>query len=143
MLKRHTDAHEFLRKVPLFSRLNKEQIEYVARVSDRHEAKTGDHLTDEGHLGHEFVLIVEGTARAVRNGQTVAEMGPGDFFGEMSMIDGGGRSATVVAETEMEVIVVDGRAFWPLLQTVPGLAHAVIEVLAQRIRSLQAESHQH
>lgn len=143
MLKHRSDPNEYLRKVPLFSRLNKDQIGYVARVSDRHHSQPGEHLTTQGKLGHEFVLIVEGKARAERDGKIVAQMGPGDFFGEMSMIDGGLRTSSVVAETEMDLIVVDGRAFWPLLETVPGLAHSVMEVLTGRIRELQAASHEH
>ncbi len=143
MMKHRADPNEYLRKVPLFSKLNKDQLGYVARVSDQHHAPAGERLTEQGRLGHEFLLIVEGTARAERNGQVVSQMGPGDFFGELSMIDGGLRLATVIAETEMDLIVVDGRAFWPLLETVPGLAHSIMGVLTARLREHQADSHQH
>ena len=142
MLKRK-DPNEYLRNVPLFSGLNKDQLAGVARISDRHQAKAGDRLTEQGRLGHEFVLIVDGKATVSRDGLTLNEIGPGDFFGEMSMIDGGERSAAVTATTDMELIVVDGRAFWPLLETVPGLAHSIMQVLTGRIRELQAASYQH
>lgn len=138
MMKRRSDPNEYLREVPLFSRLSKDQLQFVARVSDRHRAVPGEHLIEQGRLGHEFLLIVEGAAHVERDGQNVAQAGPGDFFGELALIDGGLRSATVIADTEMELIVVDGRAFWPLLESVPGLAHSVMEVLAARVR--QAES---
>ena len=138
MMKRHADPNEYLRQVPLFSKLNKDQLGYVARVSERHSAEPGDHLTEQGRLGHEFVLIVEGTARVERDGKTVAQTGPGKFFGELAMIDGGVRSGTVIAETPMEMIVVDGRAFWPLLESVPGLAHSVMVALATRVREAEA-----
>lgn len=139
MLKR-SEPNEYLRQVPLFAGLNKDQLAFVARVSERHHAEAGDRLIEQGRIGHEFMLIIEGTARVVRDGLTVAQAGPGDVFGELALIDGGVRTASVIAETPMELILVDGRAFWPLLESVPGLAHAVMQALAARVRRAEAPS---
>ncbi|MGI8925514.1 MAG: cyclic nucleotide-binding domain-containing protein [Tepidiformaceae bacterium] len=133
-LKRREEQAGVLAKVPLFSGLSKKQLVAVARTTDQVSAQAGAVLCRQGHLGREFVLIVEGEARVERDGKKIGLMGAGEFFGEMSLLDGKPRTATVVTETPCEVLVVDGRAFTPLLETVPALQRQILVNLCTRLR---------
>lgn len=137
------DKMAWLKAVPIFSDLTKRQLAQVARLCDHVSEPAGTVLTRQGHLGREFILIVEGQARAERDGAPVARLGPGDFFGEMSLIDGKPRTATVVAESPCELLVVDRHAFTPLLETVPGLQRGIMLNLVSRLREAYAADHRH
>ncbi|MCC6381761.1 MAG: cyclic nucleotide-binding domain-containing protein [Dehalococcoidia bacterium] len=138
LLRRGSREAEALQRVPFFRELGGHDLEKVGQATTEVRARAGDVLAREGGLGREFVLIVEGAAAVTRGGQLLANLGAGDFFGELSLLDGGPRSATVTATTDAQLLVVDGRSFWPLLETVPALLHSVVESLSARLREALA-----
>jgi CRP/FNR family transcriptional regulator, cyclic AMP receptor protein len=126
---------ELLRSVPLFQRLSKRHLNEVARHADEVSAEPGKVLMREGELGRELLVIASGAAQVSRRGQAIATLGAGDFVGEMALLDGGARSATVVAREPMVLLVVGARELKPLLRAVPDLAEALLQTLASRLRA--------
>jgi CRP-like cAMP-binding protein len=121
-------------EVPLFSAASRKDLQKIARASDEVEVKAGRVLVDQGRPGHEFFLILEGTASVRRNNRKVAELGEGMYFGELSLLDRGPRTATVVADTDMKVLVLGQREFLGVLDDVPGLAYKILRIMASRLR---------
>jgi CRP-like cAMP-binding protein len=125
---------DYLATVGLFSVLSKAELRQVLKASDQVDAEPGQVLVVEGRPGHEFFLILEGEAIVRRNGRKIATLGPGEYFGELSLLDHGPRSATVVAATEMRLLVLGQREFAGLLQTIPGMAAKLLVSMAHRLR---------
>jgi len=133
---------ELLRNVPLFRSLSQRHLGAVAKYTDAHRARPGAILTKRGQHGLEAFVIVEGRARVESGGKAIAELGPGDFLGELSLIDGGPRSATVIAETPMTLLVIRRRDFKLLRDSIPGLQEKLLVTLCERLRQAdQALSH--
>lgn len=128
-----------LQKVPLFKGLSPKQLELVARLTDEIEVPAGERLATAGKIGHELFVIVEGQATATVGRGRVKRLGPGQFFGEMSLVDGGPRSATVEAIMPMKLLVVGHREFWSLLNEAPQLTGKIMCTLSQRLREAEAE----
>lgn len=127
-----------LKKVPLFDGLTPQQLNQVARLADEVEVKAGKRLARAGDTGRELYIIVEGEA-VVRTGRgRTVRLSRGDFFGEMSLIDGAPRSATVEATTGMRLLVVGQREFWQLLVTAPPIARKIMATMAERLREANA-----
>jgi CRP-like cAMP-binding protein len=127
-----------LERVPLFKGLSRRQLELIARLADQLEVPAGERLAKAGATGHELFIIVDGQASVTtRNGRKV-RLGPGEFFGEMSLLDGGPRSATVEAATPMRLLVLGHREFWSLLNTTPPLTGKIMRALSQRVRDAEA-----
>jgi CRP/FNR family cyclic AMP-dependent transcriptional regulator len=135
LLKRHADKIDVLKKVPLFSALSRRHLDVIARHADEVKRDKGAVLARQGARGLEFLLIVEGSARVERDNKAIARLGAGDFFGEMSLIDGKPRSATVVADSPVVLLVVHVSSFGRLLDTVPGLSKKVMATLCERLRT--------
>ena len=127
---------DHLAKVPLFAACNRRELQKIARAADELTVDAGRTLVEQGASGHEAFVIVEGQAAVVRNDAKVAELGPGEQFGELAIIDGGPRTASVLATTELRVLVIGQREFSALLDEVPGLAHKILVILARRLRDL-------
>jgi CRP-like cAMP-binding protein len=137
---RRDEKLKYLAEVPLFSGCSKKDIELVARHAEHVKFEAGKALITEGRVGYDFFLILDGKARVERGGKEVAKIGPGDFFGELSLLDRAPRNATVVAETELDTIVLGQREFSGLLDTVPTLAHKMLVGLARRIHEIDAKT---
>ena len=133
-LRNRSQKIEMLQSIPMFSYLTKKQLGEVARHTDELQVDAGHVLAREGAIGHELFIIVEGTATVSRNGKTLAELGPGDCVGEMSLLDRKPRSADVVADEPMSVLVIGGRDFKPLLESAPDLSLRLLRSMAQRLR---------
>jgi CRP/FNR family cyclic AMP-dependent transcriptional regulator len=131
-------ALERLAEVPLFSALSERELQEVDRASDEIEVEPGREVVIQGRIGHEFFLILSGTAKVVRDGEEVTTLGPGQGFGELALLDQGPRTATVVAETPMELVVLGQREFAGLLETVPGLATHLLTGVAKRLRAAES-----
>jgi CRP/FNR family cyclic AMP-dependent transcriptional regulator len=101
------DAQE-LAKIPLFSDLSEEDLEAVATYADEVTVSQGKHLVDEGGYAYDLWAIIEGTAQVIVGGEPVAELGPGDFFGEVGVLEKEQRNATVVAKTRMRLVTLTG-----------------------------------
>jgi CRP/FNR family cyclic AMP-dependent transcriptional regulator len=133
---------DLLRNVPLFRSLNQRQLNAVVKYTDAHRARQGAVLTRKGQHGLEAFVIVDGKARVEVGGKKIAELGPGDFIGELSLIDGKPRTATVVAQTPMTLMVVRRRDFKFLRDSVPGLQEKLLLTLCERLRQAdQALTH--
>jgi CRP-like cAMP-binding protein len=128
---------ERLATVPILEECTGRQLREVARITEVMEAAAGTVLTRVGEPGDEFFMIVDGSARVEVPGGGTRTLGPGDFFGEMSLLDGGPRSATVTADTAIRVLVIKRRHFTTLLKEAPALTHKILAILARRVRDLE------
>ena len=126
-----------LQEVPIFQGCTARQLRAVARITGVFDAPAGTALTRAGEPGREFYFILDGSARVEVSPRKRLHIGPNDFFGEMSLLDGEPRSATVVAETPLRVLVISGKHFEALLKEVPELARNIMATLSRRVR--QAE----
>jgi CRP-like cAMP-binding protein len=124
---------ELIKQAPLFSRCTKKELEQVASVADEIDLREGKELTTEGAPGREFFVLIEGTADVRRNGRKVNELGDGDFFGEIALISGAPRTATVTATSPVRALVVTDREFRSLLKRSPAMQMKVLEALAERL----------
>ncbi|MGD0205818.1 MAG: cyclic nucleotide-binding domain-containing protein [Dehalococcoidia bacterium] len=137
-----SDKVDILRGIPLFGRLSQSQLSAIAKCADVVARREGAVLAKQGAQGLEAIIIVEGRARVEADGRALAELGPGDIVGEMSVIDGKPRSATVIASTPMTLLILHRRDFVSLLETVPGLQRKLLVTLCERVRQAdQALTH--
>ena len=134
---------ELLGDVRLFSTCNKRELARIASLVDEVEAPKGKVLVRQGDPGKECFVIEEGRARATMRGKGTAMLGPGSFFGEMSLLDQGPRSATVTAETDMRLLVLGSREFSALINEVPTVAVRIMRGLAERLRAAEPRQPQH
>jgi len=127
---------ELLRKVPLFARLDGKGLAEIGRLADEIDVRAATELCHEGRSGGEFFVIIEGTVRIDRGGARINTLGPGDFLGEIALVDGGPRTATATTETPARLLVVGHREFHTLLEEFPSVRLAILEALAERVRRL-------
>ena len=124
----------------LFSACSASQLRTIRRQIEEVSVDTGTVLCEEGTVGKEFFFIIDGTASVRRNGRKVATLGRGQYFGELSLLDRRPRSATVVSESPMALLVLDQRRFNGLLDAVPALSHKLLVAMAARIREADAKA---
>jgi CRP-like cAMP-binding protein len=130
---------DHLASVSLFSACSKKELQAVARASDQVELAEGRALCEQGSIGREAFIILDGHAEVRRNGRKVATLSAGDCFGELALLDHGPRTATVTATTPLKVLVIGAREFAGVLDEVPPIAHKLLKALAGRIRDLDAK----
>jgi CRP-like cAMP-binding protein len=136
------DAYlEHLGAVPLFSACSRKELQTIARAVDDLKIPAGTALVEQGAVGRECFVIVTGTATVKRNGRKVATLGPGQYVGELALLDKGPRTATVVADTDLDVLVLGPREFSGVLDDVPALARKMLSSLAARIRDLDTKAY--
>jgi len=126
-----------IERVPLFEDCSLRQLRAVADVAKVVEVPERTILCRAGEPGDEFFVLVDGTAAVSLTPQRKHRLRPGEFFGEMSLLDGEPRSATVRAETDLRLLVIDRRHFWTLLREVPGLTEQLLVTLSRRVRATQ------
>jgi len=128
--------HELdLRDIWMFSACSASQLRTIRRAIEEVTVPPDRVLCEEGSVGREFFFIVEGTAAVRRNGRKVATLGPGQYFGELSLLDRKPRSASVTSETAMTVLVLEQRRFNGLIDDMPALSHKLLVAMAERIRA--------
>jgi len=127
---------DVLQSVPLFQGMTDRSIGVIADLAEPATFAAGDTLTREGDPGDSFIVLTSGTADVRQGDRSIRTLGAGDFLGEISLIDGGPRTATVTALTELDLLVIGQREFSALLTEVPGLAHKIMVNLAGRVREL-------
>src|SRR4249919_710402 len=125
---------DHLRNVPLFNSCSTKELQTIAKATDELTVPAGHVLTDQGQMGREAFVIVDGSATVKRNGKKVTTLGPGAVVGELSLLDHGPRTATVVCDTDCELLVISQRHFLAVLDDVPTLSHKLLATLAGRIR---------
>jgi CRP-like cAMP-binding protein len=121
-----------LAKIPLFKECTKKELQAVSRLVTPIQVKAGKVLTKEGDVGREFMIIASGTASVRRKGRKIAALGPGDFFGELALLAGVPRTATVIAESDMVVEALNRAEFATLLDESPSIARKVLSAVAKR-----------
>ncbi len=131
---------DHLAQLPLFSTCSKKDLRLVASKATPLDIPAGRTIIEEGTPGKEFFVIDSGTAVVKRNGRKVATLGPGSAFGELALLDGGPRTATVVADSDLSVLILTRPEFAGLLDEVPGLARKLLQGLAGRLREADSKA---
>jgi CRP/FNR family cyclic AMP-dependent transcriptional regulator len=121
-----------LSRAPLFEGLSRRELEEIARSSEDMDVEAGRVLCREGGLGQEFFVITEGEAEVRRGGRRRGVLGPGDFFGEIALIERSPRTATVTASTPLRFFVLTRRSFWSTLEGNPAVERKILRALARR-----------
>lgn len=127
-----------LAAVPLFAGAGRRQLEQIASMCTEVSVTAGQVLCREGGPGHEFFVLEHGSAEVTVDGRRVAEVGPGDFFGELALLDGGARTATVTALTDGQVLVLTAAEFAGLLDSEPSVAVRMLPAIGRRLRAQRA-----
>jgi len=125
-----------LRYSPLFSSCSSKDLERIAKAGDRVTFAKGVTMMKQGDSGREAFIILSGKATVKRNGKKVATLGTGTVVGELSLFDHGPRTATVICDTECQVLVISRGSFLRVIDKVPALSHKLFGALALRIRDL-------
>jgi len=129
----HKDAKaEPIRSLPLFADCTASEVAEVAAIADEIDLSAGRKLTTQDADGQEFVVIVDGTAEVIKGEDVVNQLGAGDFFGEIALLTGAPRTASVVASTNVHALVIEGHAFRRLLEDAPDIREKVERALAER-----------
>jgi CRP/FNR family cyclic AMP-dependent transcriptional regulator len=127
-------AVEILRTVPLFEGMTDRSVEAVAGLARAATFPAGEVLTREGDPGDRFIVLTAGTAKVTQGERRLRTLGPGDFFGEISLIDGGPRTATVTATAPLEALVIERDGFERVMADFPTLRLDLVSALTQRLR---------
>ena len=125
---------ELLGHVDLFAECTKKELAGITSISTECDAAAGQVLAQEGQPGSEFFIIMDGLATASRNGVFLAQLAPTSFFGELALLDGGPRTATVVAETALHLLVLSRGEFKQLCRTYPSVTYRMLKGLGTRLR---------
>lgn len=136
----HTTAPaELLREVPLFADLPQKHLKKLRDEFKESSYRAGSVIMREGTKGGRFFIVVDGKAEVTRKGKSRGVLGPGDVFGEWALLDGGARTATVTAETDVRVLTLAPWAFKSLLLGEPELMLKVLQQTIQRYREQLAD----
>ncbi|HET9725022.1 MAG TPA: cyclic nucleotide-binding domain-containing protein [Actinomycetota bacterium] len=125
--------------VPLFSACSKRELALIARSAKEVSHRAGTMIAREGERGIGLFVILEGECEVTIGGKRKAKLGPGDFFGEVALLDGGPRTATVTSLTPVKLVGLTGWVFRGLLMEHPSIALKTLEALAGRLRSVAKE----
>jgi CRP-like cAMP-binding protein len=139
MVLRRDAKIELLKRVPLFAKCSKAELRQLAAIADEVHLPDGSVLTREGRLGREFFVLIDGSVRVTKGGRKLADLGPGDWFGEIALLTNTPRTATVTATAPVRVLVISAGAFRLVIEDMPSIAIKVLasvgERLAQNARS--------
>lgn len=131
-------GRDLLGRVWLFERCSNKELDLLQEAATEMEFPAGKELTTQGEMGRHFMVIVEGGAQVTRDGTEIAVLGPGSFFGEMSLLDGQPRTATVTTLEPTRVLMLTNAAFNGALATMPSVDRKMLTVLAARLRDIEA-----
>jgi CRP/FNR family transcriptional regulator, cyclic AMP receptor protein len=132
------DRIDRLEEVNLLAGCSRKRLRAIAKISEVIEVPAGTVLARLGDRGEEFFLILDGSAHVEVSPRKRSRLGPGQYFGEMSLLDGGPRSATVVADTPLRLLVIKRRNFSTLLREAPDLTQSLLATLSRRVRNAEA-----
>jgi CRP-like cAMP-binding protein len=136
-----TDPTESLRRVPLFAGLDRKELEMLGKLIKEQRYEAGSTIVKSGAGGHGLYIIKEGSVSVVRDGQKVAMFGPGQFFGEISVLDGGPRTADVRADSETVCLTLVSWEVKPLLMDNPSMTYKMLVEMIKRLRSQAPREH--
>jgi CRP/FNR family cyclic AMP-dependent transcriptional regulator len=131
---------DLLRRIPLFSGFDKRRLERLGMLADEVDVPAGKPLMRQGEIGSDMMVIVSGRVLVERDGQRLNTLGAGDFFGEIALLAGGPRSATVTTEEPCRLLVLTHREFHSLMDEFPEVAGQVLTALADRVRRLEPDT---
>ena len=130
-----SDVLQHFQRVPLFASVSKSGLRSIAGAATEVDVPAGKALVRQGEFGRELYVIVRGTADILKDGGKVSELAPGDFFGEMAFLCPGPRAASVVARSDMRLMVLDSRAMAVIAERQPVVARRLLETMARRLRA--------
>ena len=125
---------DLLGQVSLFSACSKDELKALAKITTRIDVPRGKELCREGDIGHDCFIVVDGEAQVTINGEEIDTIGAGGFFGEMALLDGGPRVATVAAVTDMRLLVLTRPEFRTLLADMPSVSQKLLTAVGARLR---------
>ena len=123
-----------LGSVPIFAGLSKRQLRQVAAVSELADYMAGHSIVREGEIGDSFFIVLRGQAKVTVKGRTIHRAMPGDHFGEISLLAGGPRTATVTSETPMTLLSISRKSFLRAIEKDPQISFAMMGTMARMIR---------
>lgn len=132
----HGKTEDWLQRVPLFRGLSNKQLRDISGVATRLNEPAGTVLTQEGKVGREFIIVIEGEIEIFKGDRLIATRGAGDYVGEIALLDQRPRTATVVAKTPVVIEVIGQREFRSLLAEAPELSSDIMSTMAQRLAEL-------
>jgi CRP-like cAMP-binding protein len=132
---------EALSAVPLFAGCSKRELSHVAKAGTEVTKQAGSVVADQGQMGREAFIIIEGSVDIKRGGRKIASLGTGEVVGELSLLDHGPRTASVVCTTDCNLFVLDQRHFREVLEGNPSIALKLLGTLAERIRDLDRKNY--
>ena len=125
---------EHLKRVPLFAKMGTHELQRLGQLADEVEVGLDAVLAEQGKTGHEFFIVLEGRVMILDGNTPVTTLGPGEFFGEIALIESVPRTATVRAEGIVKLLVVGHREFHALMDEFPSVRGAVLDAVAERLR---------
>jgi CRP-like cAMP-binding protein len=131
---------DLLHRIPLFNSFDNRRLERLGMLADEVDVPAGKVLMRQGEIGSDMMVIVNGSVSVERDGSRLNTLGPGDFFGEIALVDGGPRTATVTAEEPSRLLVITHRDFHSMMEEFPEVADQVMNALANRVRHLEPEA---
>ncbi len=130
----------YLQQVPMLRSCSPEELEHIAQLGVALRAPEGTRLVRQGEPGDQFFVILDGTVEVSRDGQSVAKLGRGDYFGELALFDPARRNATVIAISPTTVVSVSRNTFWELLDELSSLRDALLTGMATRLHELEGRA---
>ena len=127
---------DHLRNIALFSECSSKELSLVVKSSTERVLKAGTVIMDQGQTGREAYVILEGSATVKRNGKKVANVKSGAVIGELSLLDHGPRTAAVIADTDVRLLVISERALKGAIDNIPAISRKLLKALATRVREL-------
>ena len=125
---------DHLRRVPLFARFDAHELERLGQLTDEIEVGLDRVLAEQGETGHEFFIVLDGRVMVLDGRTPVVTLGPGEFFGEIALLESVPRTATVRAEGIVRLLVIGHREFHALMDEFPSMRAAVLDAVAERLR---------
>ncbi len=129
----HDTKADSLGRAPLFEGLSRDELKELAKLSEDLEVSEGKVLCREGETAQEFFVIVDGEVDVTQDGERVATLSDGDFFGEIALLEDIPRTATVTAKAPLRFFVLTRQAFWSLIERQPDVERKILRALAKRV----------
>ena len=130
---RKDSKRELLKSIPIFAHCSRKELDALSSEFDEIDVPAGRVLTTQGEPGREFVVLVSGTAEVTKDGRRVNMLGSGDFLGEIALLSGGPRTATVTTTSDADLLILNSRSFARLTKEVPSLPSSVLRALSERL----------
>jgi CRP/FNR family transcriptional regulator, cyclic AMP receptor protein len=130
---RRNEKVELIKHTPLFGNCSKGELQQIAQIADEIDLREGKQMIKEGSRGREFFVLLEGEADVTKDGRTINQLGPGDFFGEIALVSDSPRTATVTATSPVRTLVITSTSFKRLMHEQPEIQRKVLVALAGRL----------